>query len=1313
MAPPNTTPAPAEQPSGVQQVDPVPSESIGARFLRQNKVIERALKDPVNDEVRQKHEIPPARHLPVKPYSGDASPAYYPGIEDGGHYIARRLEGETLKLEGEPEARSLAPVDLYRAYKHTPHQPASVFLKYLVHRINNAEKYDDPIEGAKMDVAFLAHHQVGGASNKNGHLLPGDMHLWMKKHPGMVESLLEHQAALHRHIQRGIGLNVKDINGQPYVALTRGLQTDIMNHEHALSSWADLPDTGFGKFMHHAWVPLKDLWYSYDLGSSSAAGEHGPEDEYLVSHSAPRYAAEPHDVKSSRLKSQFEELRRPLAHLYDSSTDEAIAADIGAEHNDGIIMALSHKNAGPLAFAEVQRRLGPQSTAFLATKFVPREEAIRAVQAGSVWASRNPNLTTEDLSQVAPMLSVQGMYSALDDLVKHPRATADTVRAAWSQRKPGSAPINLVGSPLAPTDVLDEATKQYVDWRSSADYQHANKRDILGAAILRNPNHTSNQADAIARSDIAMGRIEADLFSTGRYSAGLVKELSDVVEAKYGQEPLPSNYIHGIADRQYNADLDKFNAAKKNWREAYAGIARLATNRMLDDEATEAVIDVAERRKVGEALRSFAHRQNYTPMSETVQLRLMRALTDTFKPVHGTAEDTSRVVLASAKGLAPTAVWALALHPDAHVRDALYHNATVDPEVLAKAWPDNLPSPQEYADRVYNETPGLTMSTEAGGDPMYHLARAIVDRRAYAARKATEHLILPWPQDLAKAETEWWTHRLREWMSARVKGDPLSGYYYRAPNLDLARATIKDRLIPVEPTDEVLDGFVVLAHPAKDYHYHAWEDNPEAGPVLVYFETDSPPTPLDDRVYWPHNVAVTDARIAGIRSSNLQKDERPIGRASAFNGEKDYNPDHADDAGGARFPFLGGAHKEETEETAYLNLPGSDLEPGEHATALAQLGHSDRYELALAAACFLGRKRYDPEKFQQGLAIYADEARAALHAVDLADSEKNLRALAAVVQLQRGKASALSKAEEPQPIGIHSIQPGNEDAVETAESVERAVRSSNVMPLKLNGKHSKGAMAARDPRTGKVFLLKPGSGKQSPAAGARDGSVSQSRREACFWHVADKVHLGGAIPHVELLIVNAQEWAAISLLGSDWKSLDERNREKQYKGRQVLTPYLANGQLHRWAILDFVLGNTDSHGQNLLVNDGGSVALIDHGAAFAGPKFDPAHDTKSFIPFYLRVWAPDSDFKKLPPDQRFKHMPVLPRHEDEVLRRWLVEDFTSHMLEREARKYGIDDLVIKACQARLSELQSAKGNLSATVNALWSGAPVPKGDLLG
>ena len=79
--------------------------------------------------------------------------------------------------------------------------------------------------------------------------------------------------------------------------MSRGLNTPIMANEHALSSFSDKAQPGFGTNAHRAWMPLKDLFYSYDLGPEAASsGEFGPENEYLFTYTSPRYEATEQEV---------------------------------------------------------------------------------------------------------------------------------------------------------------------------------------------------------------------------------------------------------------------------------------------------------------------------------------------------------------------------------------------------------------------------------------------------------------------------------------------------------------------------------------------------------------------------------------------------------------------------------------------------------------------------------------------------------------------------------------------------------------------------------------------------------------------------------------------------------------------------------------------------------------------------------------------------------------------------------------------------------------------------------------------------------
>ena len=1219
----------------IQQVGEKPTPELSERLLGQNKAVERTIKaNPALHKIHHDVDI------------ASPTPELYRGIDtEEDKPIAERLA--TGKLSHE---------DLYRANKSTPHQPASVFLKYAVHRLNNINKYDDPMEAIKSDQDFLELHKKGKAAKKNGHITANNLHTWLAKNPHIPQHLLDQKAELHRDIQRGgTGLNVKDIGGEPHIALARGLDSDMMNREHTLSSWSDLADVGFGTTKHRAWVPLKDLWFSYQHRPDVDSHGYGHENEYLVSHTAPKYEAEPNDVK------------RVLGHgpeFWKDATDEELANHLAESKKYSLI---KHPNAGPKTL-DAYHKTFKGSSPPITSKFVTREEALANPNPLSI---ENPNLTTEDLSQKALDFIPKGRMGSeeLRSILSHPKATAETARTIASQYIPGDNNYlldELADSPLSPPDVLDKAVERSVGNPHNGDF---------AIIALRNPNLTTEQADRIAEGQFSRATgPDSPVFGSGRFSPEMVNKISEEAGKDIGEGPKRGDYN---SDEEYSRAIEDYDVQSQRKSHFIEALQHLANNENLDEDATRNVIEASQQLDLLGALDSVVMRHHRAPLSESNQLALIQALD---------SSPNSGLLLASlalSKGLSPNAIKALALHPDANIRESLYRNKTVDPEMLAQAWP------------------GGDLESAATSDPIaLHLSGAVRDRRAYQARKQKEHIIKPWPKGLAKNEEDMWPLKLQEWMAERAGQEVRQGYYYQAKTLNEARQIVCEKFIHPEPTTEIIDGKVVFAYPAKDANYHLWEENPTFGDALVYFETDDPPIYFDTRVYWNHDVVLTEAKIAGIRADNQKL-------AKTFNGEKNMSPDET----GSQFPFMGGPKKEQSEgsELPPIFQEGMDLQPGEHATALAQLGHNDRLEEVLAAACFLARKKYDPDKLQQGLAVYGDECRAALHAVDLSDGEKNLRALEAVIKLQSGKAKPtfLSKAE-PETTGMYSVEPGNEDAIDTADAIRRAMKAGTIKGLTLNGKHSKGALAARDPKSGRIWLIKPGSGKPSPAAGIRDGTASQSRREAAFWHVADKVGLGGAIPKSELLIVNgSKEWAAIKLLDSSFKSLDEKSGKKMRKGREVLGPYLASGLLHRLSILLWILGEADAHAQNMLVSPGGSISLIDHGSSMAGQNYSPGTDSKSFIPFILRVWGPDKDFKKMTPEQRVKVMPRLGHYEDDILKRWVLEDFKPDMVEHVLRKYGMDDIIVKACLARLEELRHVSKdpstNLSEHSNRLWAG----------
>lgn len=369
-------------------------------------------------------------------------------------------------------------------------------------------------------------------------------------------------------------------------------------------------------------------------------------------------------------------------------------------------------------------------------------------------------------------------------------------------------------------------------------------------------------------------------------------------------------------------------------------------------------------------------------------------------------------------------------------------------------------------------------------------------------------------------------------------------------------------------------------------------------------------------------------------------------------------------------------------------------EPGnlhDEEVVAAMLGYHSKLYSALDAAKFLaGGATVSGDKVRRALwEADGDPEEAALVAYGLEVSPNNLAAL-------RGF-QTLSKTQ-PEPVQAQSVEPGHPDASQTAEDVELAFRDRFVLPVKLGGKHSKGSLLARDQHTGSTWLLKPGSGGMGPAAGVQEDPATQARRGTAFWHMADAWHLGAYIPRSDLLIIDGKEYEAIHLLPWSYKTLDKLKGGDVGAARALLLPLLRSGVLFRWAILDYVLGNPDRHANNLMAK-GDDVQLIDHGSAFAGYGFDPAHDENSFIPYYLRAWA-DGRFSKMTAEQKLKVMPRLDRQTADTVGEWL-NGLHGEDLDRVLLRYGVDPGPAKQRLAKLKAL-ATQMPVDEAVNKAWA-----------
>jgi 8-oxo-dGTP pyrophosphatase MutT (NUDIX family) len=364
-------------------------------------------------------------------------------------------------------------------------------------------------------------------------------------------------------------------------------------------------------------------------------------------------------------------------------------------------------------------------------------------------------------------------------------------------------------------------------------------------------------------------------------------------------------------------------------------------------------------------------------------------------------------------------------------------------------------------------------------------------------------------------------------------------------------------------------------------------------------------------------------------------------------------------------------------------------------TATDMIGFNPQVHPAFSAARFLsGKPEASYQTIRQALYDQEDYVDAALQAYGLSMDDASRSAVKAVMSI-----SGLSKAEAEQVPAGKDIVAGTSDADQTAEGIRRVFRSGHVRAAHLNGKHSKGSLIARDEISDKIYLLKPGAGGQSPAAGASQEPATQSRREVAFWHVMEDVGLGESVPRADLVIIDGREYAVIHMLPFTWKGFQKKLNSDHMIGRRVFGAYRDRGILHKWAVIDFVLGNPDRHGDNMMISDDDQLlALIDHGSAFAGPSFDPANDKNSFVPFYLRAWAGEK-FNRLSVKEKLAKMPTLNAQLRDELRTWLDDIHADHLAGLLTR-FGIDPQPSLDRLAKVKTL-AMQMPVDEAINRLW------------
>lgn len=350
-------------------------------------------------------------------------------------------------------------------------------------------------------------------------------------------------------------------------------------------------------------------------------------------------------------------------------------------------------------------------------------------------------------------------------------------------------------------------------------------------------------------------------------------------------------------------------------------------------------------------------------------------------------------------------------------------------------------------------------------------------------------------------------------------------------------------------------------------------------------------------------------------------------------------------------------------------------------------------------------------------ALYVEDGNieaAALRAYGFTVDDANLKALRSIQELKD-----LGKIEDGSPNAQEIFNP-HPEGKDVAEAIRRAYDEHFVFRVNMGGKHSAGSMLAHDSQTGITWFLKSGSGGAGAAAGAAQDPSDPNAREAAWYHIAKLWNVEKVYPRAEVLSIDGQLYAAQQLLPLSYRSLEDLREKDPGAPRAILEPYLRDGSLHQWAALDLVLGNADDHMGNALTEsvlpnrerhyhheplrtevtpDRRPVALIDHGSAFSGPAFNPAHDQSSFVPGFLRAWAPHVNFNALPQEEKLRFLPRVDRDTERKLKTWLgsldLEGMTSICV-----RYGINP---KPQLDRMTKLRALAANDSAdlAINKLW------------
>jgi len=369
---------------------------------------------------------------------------------------------------------------------------------------------------------------------------------------------------------------------------------------------------------------------------------------------------------------------------------------------------------------------------------------------------------------------------------------------------------------------------------------------------------------------------------------------------------------------------------------------------------------------------------------------------------------------------------------------------------------------------------------------------------------------------------------------------------------------------------------------------------------------------------------------------------------------------------------------------------------------LAQaLGQHVKLEEALAAASFLTGRIPNPEDVRRALVENeSDPEVIALRACGLEATSDELEALRAILKASLESLKKSEAVEKDEPVKTEKIEAVVKDGASFAEAVERASKDNAIFPIKLGaGKHTNGTLLAWDKGNDRQYLLKLGSGLQNPADGMNESGISQSKREVAFSAIAAAWGLSEYVLESQLLLLDGTEFACTPLLPLGYKNLNTLKAEDKTLPKRLFMLFQLEGTVHKWATLDYVLGNADSHSGNIMAL-GDKVVLIDHGSAFAGKDFSPATDKYTFTPAYLRAVCPDN-FSSMTSEEKLKVLPRVSQIQELKLRNWMFS-LDDKILAEVCYRYGIDPSP-ELARLNLLKAMCLRHPADLAINSLWAG----------